>query len=529
MNVTRWRSSLMPATSAVLTAQFVALAVAAIASVAGMVWWQALLVGAVPAAAMLVPVRRRRALDWIVTAVRYRRTDRSPEPEITDSAASDGTVIGMVWNGGTVCSVIEVFPPRGGVTRLGRDDVVDDHPLPLVALAESLVQHDISLAGVDVVAHGRRVDPHSPPARVYDELVGPLPAIAARSVWLVVRFDAAAQARSVTLRGGGTDGAARALSVATRRIARTLAQLGTENRILPGAEIRHARGIVTADVTPRTAPREWSHVALPNGINTGYSLDPHLLSAGVLTDVWAVRTVATTVTVRIRPGGATAARIAASCRFTTAGEPDRPPIPGLAPTTGRDADALASHQPGCAPHLDSLTEFADVDTADLRHVSLSPGGCGQLVGADSDGRGVSVRAVGPDIERLDVIGEPYLAQQVLLRAVATGARIAVYSDRPQLWRQFVGSIGDTERLAPGTCRSRCCNPAGTAAGSCCGRPVPATTSQWSVRRPRRHSWAGLARRPHRRRLLFTHPRCDRPFPIARGTALEVYSPRIGAV
>ncbi|EME21308.1 hypothetical protein G419_09931 [Rhodococcus triatomae BKS 15-14] len=432
-----------------LAAQFVALTVAVAVSLAGPSWWQALLAGAVPAIALLTPVRHRSMLDWIATAARFRRADRSPEPDITDWASADGTVTGLVWDSGTVSSVIEVFPPRGGVTRLGRDDVVDDHPLPLVSLVESLVQHDISLAGIDVVAHGRRVDPHSPPARVYDELVGPLPAIATRSVWLVVRFDAAAQARSVTLRGGGTDGAARALSVATRRIARTLSHVGTANRILPAEEIRIARGVVTAETAPRSVPRVWGHIVVPNGLNTGYSLDPRLLTSGVLTDVWAVRTVATTVTVRIRPGGAAAARIAASCRFTTAGEPDRPPIPGLAPTTGRDAVALASHQPGCSPNLDSLTDFADVDAADLRHVSLSPGGCGQLVGADSDGRGVSVRAVGPDIERLDVIGEPYLAHQVLLRAVATGARIAVYSDRPQLWRQFVGSVGDTERLVLG--------------------------------------------------------------------------------
>jgi type VII secretion protein EccE len=444
--VTRWRSHLVPAIPALLTAQFVALAVAVIVTCAGMIWWQALLVASVPAVVCLVPVRRRSVLDWVVTAARYR-TGRAAATVVTDSASADGSVTGMVWDGGTVSSVIEVLPPRGGVTRLSRDEIVDDHPLPLPALAESLTQHDISLAGIDVVAHGRRVDTRSPSARVYNELVGPLPAIATRSVWLVVRFDAAEQARSVALRGGGADGATRALSVATQRITRTLSHLGTATRVLSATEIRSARDLITAGVEPLSAPRSWGHLTLPEGVNTGYSLDPRLLTCGVLTDVWAVRTEATTVTVRIRPGGAAAARLAASCRFTAAALPERPPISGVAPTTGRDASALASHQPGCASALDSLTTFTDVEVSDLESVTLSRGGCGQLVGSDADGRGVTIRVVGPDIGRVDLIGEPYLAQQVLLRAVATGARIAVHSNRPQVWRDFVGSVGDAARLS----------------------------------------------------------------------------------
>ncbi|MGW0042899.1 type VII secretion protein EccE [Rhodococcus sp. NPDC003348] len=429
----------------VVTAQVVALAAGIVGSVAGLIWWQALLLAAAAAGVCLLPVQRRTLLDWARTLIRYRTRMRVTATETTDFIAPDGTVIGVCATAGTVCTVIEMQPVAGSVTRLGRDGVDEDHPLPLRTLTESLVQHDISLAGIDIVAHGRRTDPEATVASVYDELVGPLAATAHRTVWLVARFHATGDVAAVARRGGGGGGAVRVVAVAAQRIVRALQAAGSGSRILPASEIRTVRAAIAGDDEPGRPA--WTHVPVPNGHNTGYSIDPRALGTALLCSVWATRSLSTIVTVRLRPGPSPSeVRIAASCRLTTTELPERLRLPGLTPTIGREAEALRSHLPGAPASLDALTSFAVADAGRLDALTMPVAGCGQLIGSDAEGRGVAVRVVGPDIDVVNVVGELYLAQQVVLRAVATGARLAVLTTRPQFWRPFVSAVADPARL-----------------------------------------------------------------------------------
>ncbi|MDH6290307.1 type VII secretion protein EccE [Rhodococcus opacus] len=81
------------------------------------------------------------------------------------------------------------------------------------------MQHDISLAGIDIVSHGYRAAAGSPATDVYDRLVGPLPATATRMVWLALRFDATEGVAAVARRGGGEEGVSRAITIAASRVA----------------------------------------------------------------------------------------------------------------------------------------------------------------------------------------------------------------------------------------------------------------------------------------------------------------------
>jgi hypothetical protein len=78
---------------------------------------------------------------------------------------------------------------------------------------------------------------------------------------------------------------------------------------------------------------------------------------------------------------------------------------------------------------------------------LPPAGCGQLIGSDREGQGIAARIVGPGIGTVYLAGELYVGQQVVMRALAIGARILVRTARPQAWHHLVSTIANPQRLA----------------------------------------------------------------------------------
>jgi type VII secretion protein EccE len=428
-------------------AQLLGAGAAAAAAGFGATWWPAVAVGAAVALLGLIPVGGRCVLDWAATGWRYLLRRESRLGETSDFRTPSGPVVGLHWDGGSVVAVIEVLPVPGNLTQVTRDGFESVHRLPVLALAESMTQHDISLGGIDIVSHGYRASAGSPATEVYDQLVGPLPAMAQRTVWLAVRFDATAQSGAVTRRGGGTTGAARAASVAALRIVRALSESGCPSRLLTAGEITSAAAQITRGVRPDSFARSWSHTPLPGVCNTGYAIDPRVLSDELLAELWVPSSLGTTVTVRLRPGArAGEVRVAASCRMTTRTLPERLDLPGLISMQGRQAEGLTSNLPFASADLDSLTPFTDFSAAQLDALALPLSGCGQLIGSDHYGHGLTARIVGPEIEYVDVLGELYLAQQLVFRAIATGARIQIHSDRPQVWGSLIDSIATPDRL-----------------------------------------------------------------------------------
>ena len=98
--------------------------------------------------------------------------------------------------------------------------------VPVRALVNCLRQFDISLDSIDIVSQGARSYGHTDVASVYDAVLGPLPAIAQRNVWIAVRFDPSRCAEAVRRRGGGREGILRTASTATRRVANRLTEVG---------------------------------------------------------------------------------------------------------------------------------------------------------------------------------------------------------------------------------------------------------------------------------------------------------------
>ncbi|MGK8520540.1 type VII secretion protein EccE [Nocardia asteroides] len=430
-----------------LIAQIIGLLAGLVALLAGLPGIPAFVVAVVFALIPLIPVAKRTSLDWVATWWRYL-THRDYEiGDTVDFRGADGRSLGLFWDGSRVVTVVEVLPPPGGLTRIARTTVHASHLLPLAELAKCLNQHNILLSGIDIISHGHRSRSGTPAGKIYESLLGPLPATAHRTVWLAIGFDAVACPEAAERRGGGAEGASRAVTIATQRIMRTLEDADCNARILTAPEIRKAVLQITAGYDPRTLEHRWRYAEVGNNVNVGSAVDPKRLDSDLLAQLWVAPSRGTTVAVRLRPGNsAESVNIGAAWRLTARELPERSELPGMISMNGRHRNALLAHLPIAVPGVDDTVPMIEhfIDVIDDLHLPSS--GCGQLIGSDDEGNGVAVRIVGAGISTVYVAGELYLAQQLVFRALAVGERILIRTDRARAWENLVTTIGNPERL-----------------------------------------------------------------------------------
>ncbi|NUS44769.1 MAG: type VII secretion protein EccE [Mycobacteriaceae bacterium] len=429
-----------------VAAQLVGVSAGALALVAGVALAPAVAVAVGVAALLLIPVGRRTATGWLRVWWGFLGKRRTRLGSTVDFRAPGGRSLGLYWDGSRVVSVVEVLAPLGGLTRISRDAFDSSHKLPLPALAACLTQHDVMLDSIDIVSHGFRTRPGTPAGQVYEQLIGPLPATAVRTVWLAVSLDMRHCKDAVERRGGGAEGASRSVTIATQRIVRALAEAGCRSRILTAPEIRDAVIQITAGTDPRTVGQRWSSARLGNFANIGSAVDPDKLSSETLAKLWSTPSLGTTVAVRLEPGATPdTIKLGAAWRLT-AQDPPQVKLPGLISVNGRHREALLAQLPlgaGTNAHTIPTGEFPLGATERLH---LPQAGCGQLIGSDRNGQGIAARIVGAGISTVYVASDPFVAKQLVFRALAVGSRILIRTDRPQVWHQFIASIENPERL-----------------------------------------------------------------------------------
>lgn len=91
----------------------------------------------------------------------------------------------------------------------------------------------------------------------------------------------------------------------------------------------------------------------------------------------------------------------------------------------------------CGPRTVRDMEF----TGDLAALALPVGNDGVVVGEDFEGRARLVALHRPEPYDVLLIGGLWTAQVLVLRAVGTGARVAVETGRVQAWDSLAGAVG----------------------------------------------------------------------------------------
>jgi type VII secretion protein EccE len=292
----------------------------------------------------LLRIERRWLTQWVGLTVRYAA--RAHTARVTPAAQPDGA-----QDAGTA-SVPESGDVRVGLLRLVVPDLVlaggvdhDHNPvgfahhdgawtaallvdpapaviapttgmsnLPLGALAPCLSDRGVVLDAVNVIWHcypcSAALPPNSPALDAYLELLGPLPAAARRSTWVALRLDPRRCPDAIDERGGGVQGAHRALLGALSRTRSALAEHGVRSRPLRADELLRA-GTSAAELSAGSGAA--GEVALTerwNGVTaagvehacyavTGWSSGDAAGSLGALT---GVRALSSTLSLCMSPG-----------------------------------------------------------------------------------------------------------------------------------------------------------------------------------------------------------------------------------
>jgi type VII secretion protein EccE len=425
-----------------------------VAVLAGATGWYGAVIALVVSLALVIRVGGTTLPGWVVARTgfaraRRRRARTRAVAEPFDVDLGDGMQIGFRWDGATLLSMVRIDANPQALTVMEPGVTVSGETVPVQLLAECVHQFDISLSSIDVVSQGSRSQGNGHVAAIYDAVIGPLPAIAQRSVWVVIRFDPAACAEAVRHRGGGRDGIVRAATSATRRVANRLSGAGLHPRIMTASQIAQATHQLCDGINPHTVGETWQ-VCHEGGFQLrSFAIEPQLLTTAGLGMLWTVPSYSTTLCISLRGdrrgNGGDGVEVRGLVRFDSHG---RTPVRmrGLTELNGRQHAALTTSLPMPEPEPPIDRWAHGRGRRPLADLAVPASGCGQVIGADDHGRAVALPLFGPQIRRVEMCGTLHLAQQAVLRSLALGARVRVHTRRPEAWNDMVRAVGEPNVL-----------------------------------------------------------------------------------
>lgn len=414
--------------------------------------WYSAAAGLAVALVFVVRVRRLTLPRWTIRCLgfwferrRRKHAAKAPRSEPFDSELPDGSQIGFYWDGTTLMSLVRIQENPEAMTVMEPATTVSGETVSVQMLADCLQQFDITLDSIDVMSQGARSHGHGRIAAIYDAVLGPLPAIAQRSVWVAVRLDPRLCPEAVRHRGGGWEGTLRTATTATRRVANRLSDAGLRPQIMTATGIAHATNELADGVDLRNLGETWKTCYQGRFQLRSFFVRPSMFTTAGLGSLWTVPSHSTTVCVSLRrDAGTDLIKLRGLARFDSYGR-TRVDLPDLGHLPGRQYAALICSLPVPSPRR-TLGEWVFANADAVRDLALPASGCGQVIGADEHGRAVALPLFGPQIQRVEICGTLHLAQQVVLRSLALGARVRVHTRRAAAWRAMVEQVGEHDLL-----------------------------------------------------------------------------------
>lgn len=411
--------------------------------------WYGAAAGLGAALVAVVPVRGLSLPRWASVRLGFwygrHRRGRGIEPErreAFDEELSDGSRIGFHWDGKILMAVVRIVQDAPAVTIMEPATTVWGQMVSARVLADCLQQFDIALDSIDVISQGARSRSRGQIGSVYEAVLGPLPAIAHRSVWVTVRLDPTRCAEAVRHRGGGWQGMVRTAATATRRVANRLSDAGLQTEILTADGIAHAVDELTHRTDVSALDEAWHACRDARFELRTYCLAPSILSTAGIGRLWTVPSISTTMCISLRRDERyDLIKLRGLVRFDGHGQ-SRTPLRELDPLPGRQHAALMCSLPVPSPRRSVPGWVIGKGVDAVGDLEFPVSGCGQVVGADDRGRAVALPLFGPRAQRVELCGTLHLAQQVVLRSLALGASVRIYSRRPAAWQTMVDQVGD---------------------------------------------------------------------------------------
>lgn len=262
--------------------------------------------------------------------------------------------IGIAWHNGTWTAVLVIDPLPAMVSPVGANTEV-----PLSALAECLQDRGVVLDAIGVVWHcypaGSRLPPGSAVLEAYNEVLGPLPAVAQRSTWVTLRLDPRRCPAAVRERGGGVAGAHRALLGAVSRVRGVLDHSGLNSHVLGSDELLRAASS-SAELSDAVGAgaavglrEHWAGVDSGGVVHSSYGIDSWPSDTGALNLLTSIRAMSTTVALALSPAAeestvAMRGVVRVSARTTAELEAARTRVAALTASSGMRLSPLNGQQ-----------------------------------------------------------------------------------------------------------------------------------------------------------------------------------------
>lgn len=438
----RDRRRRVPATvSAIVTAQAIAIVVfgVLVRTPAGSVIAAAAAVGAFVVS--VVPVGGRTLPRWLVHLSPRLRSDPYRDlPRAVLSCPRARRDTGFVWDGARLSAGVDVVVAvQTGWTTVDSSGSRPDAVVPLPDLVEALLVRSDAATTLDVCTVGFRPIPGSPAADAYLDLAGPLVGTAVRRTRLIVSVDACDVTRAARRRGGGMPGAMRVLVSRLDRIERVLRDAGLGCERLTPDHLRRVDVDVTQGYPPAGSIQSRRHFTLGPHRWSAWAVPATRMSPSTTDGVWAESAASTATTLRVTVEPGRGATVGYAFALENSAE-DRCTVSGAVRSRG-SRRGFGLFLPSMVAATPDPLGTATVSMDELSRFVGPVAGCGQLVGVDGDGAAVAARLFGPGAGTVHVRGELYVARQVVFRAIATGARVLIATDRPQGWHGVVGAAG----------------------------------------------------------------------------------------
>lgn len=418
-------------------------------------WWTTALILAVAGWAVFVKIAGRVLIvEWVVVGLSFlwgRRATTLPKfPPATDVDVISGTA-GVRSDGHVLIAAVEVEPSLVLTTEEASASLAAGSALPLALVGSMMHQYGIDI-DIDIVQAGCHVPPGTAYRTVYAQFVGPRPLVGQRRTFLVLRLNVIHNLKRITERGPSRSAGPKVLAAAAHRVVQRLQQDRIRAHALRAEELEALAGALLSEVEPADSQPKWSWIRSGASFITTYIADPKMLLDKQSDQWWSWRTEQTVVVTRLAnmPAGNTSKiQVGALVRCTQHGAP---PVPlaetNLTCITGIQRRMLEATLP--LGRRKPETVVPTIPFTEVRAAHLPIGPAGQIIGQLENGSLAAIplwdQSGTPKRRRIDARVGIEVARQLVLRAVVTGAVVAIHTDDRQRWDALVANINDDQRL-----------------------------------------------------------------------------------
>lgn len=398
-------------------------------------WWLLAVLAGGGAAVAVTTFDGVTAAGWVARAARFwwwriRKGPRVVVAEPFEEHFSGIGSVGMRWDGRYLVTLLAVSGRAHAPTVLAGASAKTLDTVPIAAIVGLMRQFGgIELASADVITVGRRAG-SSPYAAEYDAMIGARPAVGLRRSWLVLRLAPQGCLAALAYRKSVTG----AVAAATERIRQEVIRAGCRAAICNAEQSAQAMRMIAVAEEPGAVTESWGRVAGQSSGYIGlYRVPAASLNTALIDAVWSVPTERTVVATRFTRHATGTIRVGALVRMHTTTEMLAPPLVELETLPGQAFDAWMATLPAGEQSVRVSAPTRAWTKADT--LSLPVGASGPVLGSSERTHYPMLVPLSDPVQPtvVSIKDDPVVLVQTALRSAASGLRVSVVTDRPQLW------------------------------------------------------------------------------------------------